>query len=220
MSPSQLIFDISLQAKYNSEDFMVSKSNNEAFDYISSWPKWVDMGVFLYGPAACGKTHLAHVWAYENQAVFIKAADLPTIDVAQTPLYIVVEDIQKLTPKSSESLFHLYNYLYQKKGNLIVTSDTPLANLTLSLKDLKSRLSRLVSLQMKSPDEDLMRLFIMKLFSDLQVTVLDNEINYLASHLNRDFKYVFHFIKTLNNRSIAEKRKITIPFIKLVLGDK
>ncbi len=220
MSPSQLIFDISLQAKYNPEDFMVSKSNNEAFDYISSWPKWVDMGVFLYGPAACGKTHLAHVWAHENQAVFIKAADLPTVDVAQTPLYIVVEDIQKLTPKSSESLFHLYNYLYQKKGNLIVTSDTPLANLTLSLKDLKSRLSRLVSLQMKSPDEDLMRLFILKLFSDLQVTVLDNEINYLASHLNRDFKYVFHFIKTLNNRSIAEKRKITIPFIKLVLGDK
>tara|TARA_R110002050_G_scaffold294841_2_gene453079 strand:- start:11056 stop:11715 length:660 start_codon:yes stop_codon:yes gene_type:complete len=218
MSPSQLIFDISLQTRYNPEDFMVSKSNNEAFDYISSWPKWVDMGVFLYGPATCGKTHLAHVWAYESQAVFIKAEDLPRIDVAQTPLHIVVEDIQKLTPKSSESLFHLYNYLYQKKGNLIVTSDTPLANLTLSLKDLKSRLSRLVSLQMKSPDEDLMRLFIMKLFSDLQVTVLDNEINYLTTHLNRDFKYVFHFIKTLNNRSIAEKRKITIPFIKLVLG--
>jgi len=217
MSPSQLIFDISLQAKYNPEDFMVSKSNSEAFDYISAWPNWLDMGVFLFGPKSCGKTHLSHVWAHESKAVFMKVEDLTKMDIAQAPLHIVVEDVQNLTSKSSEALFHLYNYLYQKKGNLIVTSDTPLADLDLPLKDLRSRLSRLVSIQIKAPDESLMRLFIMKLFSDLQVVVSDNEINYLATHLNRDFKDVFHFIKILNDKSIAEKRKITIPFIKLVL---
>ncbi len=218
MSPSQLIFDISLQAKYNPEDFMVSKSNSEAFDYISAWPNWLDMGVFLFGPKSCGKTHLSHVWVQESNAVLVKAEDLTKIDSAQAPLHIVVEDVQNLTSKSSEALFHLYNYLQQKKGNLIVTSDRPLADLNLPLKDLRSRLSRLVSIQIKAPDESLMRLFIMKLFSDLQVVVSDNEINYLATHLNRDFKDVFHFIKILNDKSIAEKRKITIPFIKLVLG--
>lgn len=219
MSPSQLIFDVSLRAKYNPEDFMVSQSNREAFDYISAWPNWLDMGVFLFGPKSCGKTHLSHVWRDRSQATFIKAKNIGQIKPFDMPPAVVVEDIQDITPEGAENLFHLYNNLYQNKGTLVVTADRPLSDLNLSLQDLRSRLSRLVALQIKTPDESLMRLFIMKLFSDLQVVVSDNEINYLATHLNRDFKDVFHFIKILNDKSIAEKRKITIPFIKMVLGE-
>ena len=218
MPSSQLIFNISLKTHYNLEDFIVSDSNQEVFDYINSWPNWVDMGVFLFGPKSCGKTHLSHIWARKSKALIIPAADFHKLNISESPLRIVIEDIQNLSSDGFEKLFHLYNHLYQKKGNLIVTSDRPLCDLNLSLQDLKSRLSRLVTVQVKSPDENLMRLYIMKLFSDLQVSVSSNEINYLGMHLSRDFKKVFSFVKKLNDTSLAEKRKITIPFIKIVLG--
>lgn len=218
MSPAQLIFNIPHQSHYNAEDFIVSNSNQEAFDYITSWPHWVDVGVFLFGPKSCGKTHLSHVWAKKSKAVLINAADLHGINVSDSPLQIIVEDIQNLNPEGFEKLFHLYNHLYQKKGNLVVTADRPLSDLDLPLQDLKSRLSRLVAVQIKTPDEILMRLYIMKLFSDFQITVSDVEIKYLSTHLKRNFKEVLYTIKYLNNKSIEEKRKITIPFIKSVLG--
>jgi chromosomal replication initiation ATPase DnaA len=218
MSSSQLIFEIPLRASYKAEDFIISDSNQEAFNYTTAWPNWIDFGLFIFGPKACGKTHLATIWAHKSGAKFIHAMDLPKFE--GNPLYLVVEDIQNLTAEGCEKLFHLYNTLHQKKGNLMVTADRPLSELNLPLKDLESRLSRLVSIQINQPDEELMRLYIMKLFSDLQVIVSSNEVNYLAVHLNRDFIDVFKVVRLLNTKSIEQKRKITIPFIKSVLENK
>ena len=55
----QLILKFPKKNVYLREDFYVSSSNREAYDFINSWPKWVKRIINIFGPKGSGKTHLA-----------------------------------------------------------------------------------------------------------------------------------------------------------------
>ena len=44
------------------EDFLPAPSNAAALAWIERWPDWPGPALALYGPAGCGKTHLASIW--------------------------------------------------------------------------------------------------------------------------------------------------------------
>ena len=54
----QLIFKFPKNKVYLKEDFYVSNSNVQAYDFINSWPKWVKRIINIFGPSGSGKTHL------------------------------------------------------------------------------------------------------------------------------------------------------------------
>ena len=53
----QLILKFPTHQAYKKEDFYVSPSNQEAYDFINSWPKWIKRIVNIFGPTSSGKTH-------------------------------------------------------------------------------------------------------------------------------------------------------------------
>ena len=55
----QLIFNFPNKKNFLKEDFFVSSSNEEAFNLINSWPKWIKRISNIFGPSGSGKTHLA-----------------------------------------------------------------------------------------------------------------------------------------------------------------
>ena len=57
----QLIFKFPSNKVYKKEDFYVSSSNQEAYDLINSWPRWVKRIINVYGPSGSGKSHLAFI---------------------------------------------------------------------------------------------------------------------------------------------------------------
>ena len=57
----QLILKFPSQQAYKKEDFYVSPSNKEAYDFIVSWPKWARRIVNIFGPSGSGKTHLSSI---------------------------------------------------------------------------------------------------------------------------------------------------------------
>ena len=57
----QLILNFPIVKNYLKEDFYVSSSNKEAYDYIISWPKWVKRIVNIFGPPGSGKTHISSI---------------------------------------------------------------------------------------------------------------------------------------------------------------
>ena len=57
----QLILKFPSNKVYLKEDFYVSPSNREAYDFISSWPKWIRKIVNIFGPSGSGKSHLASI---------------------------------------------------------------------------------------------------------------------------------------------------------------
>ena len=47
----QLILKFPSNTAYLKEDFYVSSSNKEAYDFINSWPKWIKRIVNIFGPS-------------------------------------------------------------------------------------------------------------------------------------------------------------------------
>ena len=66
----QLIFNFPSKKIYLKDDFYVSKSNEQAYDLINSWPKWVKRIVNIFGPSGSGKTHISSF--LKNKTTFLK----------------------------------------------------------------------------------------------------------------------------------------------------
>ena len=72
----QLILKFPEHRAYKKEDFYVSPSNEEAFDFISSWPKWIKRIVNIFGPTGSGKSHLASILKTKTKCLEILPEDL------------------------------------------------------------------------------------------------------------------------------------------------
>ena len=57
----QLILKFPSQQAYKKEDYYVSSSNQKAYDFINSWPRWIKKIVNIYGPSGSGKSHLVSI---------------------------------------------------------------------------------------------------------------------------------------------------------------
>ena len=56
--------------------FHAGGTNQAALEAVLSWPDWPAHACLLIGPAACGKTHLARVWAERAGAGVLPGSDL------------------------------------------------------------------------------------------------------------------------------------------------
>ena len=50
----QLILKFPSNKLYLKEDFYVSPSNQVAYDFVNSWPKWIKRIVNIFGPVGSG----------------------------------------------------------------------------------------------------------------------------------------------------------------------
>ena len=66
----QLLLKFPNKKNYLKEDFYVSSSNNQAFDIINTWPKWLKKNINIFGPSGSGKSHL--VSFIEDKAPCVK----------------------------------------------------------------------------------------------------------------------------------------------------
>jgi len=105
----QLILKFPAQQAYKKEDFYVSPSNREAYDFINSWPKWIKRIVNVYGPSGSGKSHL--VYLLKNKTTYLKIEcnklnDKTFFDF-KTKEALIIENLDEKV--SEQILFSLWN---------------------------------------------------------------------------------------------------------------
>ena len=72
----QLILKFPTNNVYLKEDFYVSSSNQEAYEFINSWRKWIKRIVNIFGPSGSGKTHLASILKNKTTTLKIESNEL------------------------------------------------------------------------------------------------------------------------------------------------
>ena len=72
----QLILKFPSHQAYKKEDFYVSPSNQEAYDFINSWPKWIKRTVNIFGPSGSGKSHLTSILKSKTSYLQIEGKNL------------------------------------------------------------------------------------------------------------------------------------------------
>lgn len=215
----QLILPFEHFPTFEAKDFIVSKSNEEAYLWVEQWPRWPASCVAIYGEKGCGKTHLSSIWQSLSKACYLRAEDfdaLPLERLFEDPGVFVLDDAHLI--KREEKLFHFYNHLMAIKGHLLLLSLEAPAHWKVALPDLRSRLKSIPAIKILPPDEALLTQVLQKLFNDMQLKVDETVIHFLIKHMERSFDSARLWAAALNQFALTQKREITIPLVRDILA--
>ena len=208
---TQLVLPLETRSAFGRADFIVAPGNRQAVAFIDSWPGWPAPAAALYGPPASGKSHLAAVWAARSGAVVLEAAQLEGV-IPAGPL--VVENVGPGTVETP--LFALL----ERGAPLLLTAQTPPADWPFVLLDLKSRANALLAFGLWAPDDALLMGLAVKLFADRQVQVPETVVSHMIRELERSPGAIRDFVARADAVALAQKRPITLSFIKDLLADR
>ena len=213
----QLILKFPSKSLYLKEDYYVSLSNKEAYDFINGWPKWSKRIVNIFGPTGSGKTHTASLLKNKTSTIKIQTSDIndKIFSKLKTKEALIIEDFDE---KVSESLlFSLWNKILQDNKYLIITSQKPVINYKFKLKDLNSRINSCIRIGIKLPSDNLITVILAKNFSDKQISVKKNQIDYIIKRIDRSYEKISQFILTLDKYSLKKGSPFSLKLIKEVL---
>ena len=213
----QLIFKFPTYQAYKKEDFYVSPSNQEAYDFVNNWPKWIRRIVNIYGPSGSGKSHLASILKSKTTCLQIDSSELnDKIFIRyKTKEALILENLKENI--SEKLLFSLWNSALQDNKYLLITSVKPLNSYKFKLKDLMSRVKSTLIIGIKLPSDDLISVILAKNFSDKQIKVEKKHIDYIIKRIDRSYEKISQFILTLDKYSLEKGSPFSLKMIKEVI---
>ncbi len=217
MTPVQIPFNIPVREAFEAEDYLVTKSNEAAVNWVDRWPDWDNSHcTILYGTTGCGKTHLSHVWQHKSGAV---PYDLENVLLQEVSASLIIEDVDNIleNPAMQERLFHCYNWQKENGGTLMLTAGKHPKHWPLGLPDLRSRMLASMAIEIGSPDDELLTAVIVKQFMDRQINVPLEVVNFLIPRIERSFEAARDIVIKIDNQALTRKRKITIPLVRELL---
>ena len=217
MAAEQLPFDLGHRGAFAREDFWVSDSNREAIGWLDKWPQWPAPALVIHGPAGSGKTHLLQVWKQESGAIVFNPAKPLTHETA-----VIVDDAETLvgTPAGEEALFHAYNTLKENGGHMLLAAAQPQRSWRFTLPDLKSRLLAAPAVQTGSPDDQLLAVVLTKLFSDRQIFVPQEVVQFIVPRIERSFDTARTLVDKIDRRALSKKNAVTVPLVRDVMMEQ
>lgn len=196
---------------YDAKDFIVSSCNLEAYKAVTGSITWPYNHLLIIGEEGSGKTHLTNIWHDKTDAKILKEGD--DFQKHQNNYsHFIFEDIESLG--NEEYLFHLMNFCRNNSFQLLLTSCTIPEFI---LNDLRSRVNSIHKVIIKNPDDEMVKILLLKHFTDKQLKVSAEVIDFMITRIERSFKSVKQLVSAVDQLSLIEKRNITIPMVKQVI---
>jgi len=213
----QLILKFPEHRAYKKEDFYVSPSNQEAYDFINIWPKWIKRIVNICGPAGSGKSHLASILKTKTKCleVFPNELNENIFSEFKTKEALIIENFDDKI--SEELLFSIWNVVLQDNKYFLINSTKPISSYKFKIPDLISRIRSSLIIGIKLPSDDLISAIIAKNFSDKQIMVEEKHIDYIIKRIDRSYEKISQFILTLDKYSLKKGSPFGLKLIKEVL---
>lgn len=208
VQPRQLAFALPHAESLTRDNFLEGPANAAGLALIDSWPDWPNRVMLLLGAEGSGKSHLASIWAEQSGARSISAHTLTAAEVpgALVTGALVVEDLKP--PNFDErALFHLLNLAREEGAFLLMTARAPPTEV--ELRDLRSRLRAVPSVQLMPPDDHLFRALIVKFCADRQLAVDEAIVSYLTTRLERSYAAIRQTVELLDAEALRLGRPVT-----------
>jgi len=225
METGQLAFALADQDKASFENFWVGHNA----ELVSALNASVTIGepkaVYFYGPHGCGKSHLLFAAMRLAKQEVIDTTYLSLLDPYIAPEMLEAVDVKHLVcldniqawagDKSRErALFTLFEQVKHAGGQILISAQQPPEETSFVIRDLVSRLSSgLIYALHELTDEQ--RIQALKLRADQRgLSMNDEVVKYLVSRSPRDTVALFSALDTIDQASLVEQRRVTIPFLQ------
>jgi len=216
---NQTIIKFGYEENFKDQDFFISNSNKHIFNLLDAWPKWEKNFLNIIGEKFSGKTHIINIFLEKFKGIKISSKKLDNEFLKKIKIYqnIILEDLDEAVDENL--LFTFLNIIDQDNKYLIITTKKPITNMQFKLKDLKSRSSNFLLLNIEKPDDELIFALILKNLSDRQISIEKKLIDYVIKRIDRSYSKIFDFIYKIDEISLKKKKSIDLKIIKEALGE-
>ena len=215
----QIPLDLVYHEGMSEEDFFASQCNEHALKFVLSWREWPNQALIIWGPKACGKTHLSHIWqSYVggdliSNLTFLSASPSHIVDGIQA---LVIDDAHLI--HNQTDFLHTLNLCRERKIPLLMTMECPPQALSMELPDLLSRLKGIVAIEISSPKEETLQLLLIKQCSDQHLPLLEDMVPYIIHRIERSYSAIKKFVHHLRYLCLRQKKDPTFPLVKEALN--
>ena len=166
--------------------------------------------MLLVGPEGSGKSHLAAIWAEDAGARSISAHALTpaTVPGALATGALVVEDLRP-ADFDERAMFHLMNLAREDEAFVLMTARVAPSAFEVELRDLRSRLRAVPTVQLLPPDDLLFRGLIVKFCADRQMSIDETVVSYLTSRIERSYSAARQAVDLLDTEALRLGRPVT-----------
>ena len=183
--------------------FVRSVCNAEAAAILDRWPDDAGRVMALCGPAGCGKSHLARLWAERVGALALVGGEAAQADPIELEGRPVLLDIAQ--DADDETLFHLINLAQADGGALLLVSRPSPRRWDVSVPDLRSRLDALRVVAIEAPDDAVLSAILRARFAERSITPAEDVLDYLVRRIDRSSQAAADIVARLD----AEHRPVT-----------
>lgn len=182
--------------------------------------------IYFWGVAGSGKSHLlqasCHASARAGEPVIYLplAGDEPLtpeiFEGIEAAAVICIDDVQAIAGQRhwEEAMFHLYNRIRDNSARLRVSAGASPAAAGMTLPDLASRLAWGMTFQLHALN-DTQKIAALQLRARSRGIELPDEVaQYLIKQVPRDMHSLFAVLERLDEVSLQQQRRLTIPFVK------
>ncbi len=216
----QEILNFHYKDNYLYKDLYKNSCNEIAINLIESWPKWHEDNRIncIYGPPGSGKSHIANIWKEKVDAIIYKRINHLTLDhVYSIKNPLIFENLNKNHNWPEELLFEFFNEIKSSNNYLLITcNDNPL-KFSWKLKDLISRISSFTSIEIKLPDDELIKKILIKQFSDRQLSLDKQLIEYISQRIERSYLAINNVVDIIDKLNLKYKKPVNYNLIKEAL---
>ena len=211
---NQILFDFKFNKNYLDQDYYLSSSNQDVYNLINSWPKWIKKTINLYGEKFSGKSHLASIFEKKTACIKVFSGKFSdeTIQNFKTKQAVIIEDLDENF--SENLLYTVLNIIEQENKYLLITSLEPLNKFNFKLPDLISRIRNCLIIGIKNPDDNLIYALLIKYLSDRQINIDKKLIEYIIKRIDRSYEKIFLFINKIDKLSLKKGKPINLKTIK------
>lgn len=223
----QYPFDFSFREESTFDNFHLGDGKNSALlGLLREFPDSTTRFCFLYGPPGCGKTHLLQALCHDSEtAVYLPLREMrphgpDSLKGMQSYDYLVLDDADRIAGLRDweEALFFLFNALHDRGGRICMAANAAPASLRMSLPDLQSRLQLAVIYELHEPDDALKREILSARAAARGIGLGDEICEYIMGRSRRGMHELLGVLDTLDELSLAQKRRVTVPFLKEIFG--
>ena len=186
--------------------------------------------VFLWSAEGLGKSHLLQAACQLASSKQLTASYLPldqmpgvTTDILDGVEHLDLVAIDGLDAVLGDedweqAIFALINQARTSSVRLLFAAEKNPAELMLNLPDLRSRLTWGPVFQLMPLTDDEKRSALQTRAATRGLELPDNVANYLLEHYPRDLFVLYENMDKLDQASLVQQRRLTIPFIREVLS--
>jgi len=224
----QLPLNVQLNDSAKIDNFFIGE-NVQLVNKLSQLNNSKGEFLFIWGAEGVGKTHLAHACSQLISKSGKTAAYLPLnepfiseqlLDNLESVDFVCLDGFDVVSKNASweQAIFHLYNQLKLFERQLIIFAESSPNQIQINLDDLKSRLGAMEVYKLSGVNDSDKAGFLLNYAQSRGLEITKEVANFILARSNRELKMVKKTIKKLDQQALTHKRKITIPFVKEILG--